>query len=218
MRNERQQGQTLVETMVAIIVLVVGITAALGLANFAFKTSTNITKQIIAVGVAREGVEAVKNMRDTNWLQDTLDTTCYDFHTGNNEGSCYRNWRQVPGYYDIRGNSSGKTFSLGYDLVNPAFWTLTPQSSDFTLYYDSTGSDGFYSPSGSIASGYFRKIILTDDTSSPYFDTDLGPRIKVTVQVWWQDKNCPQPSPASFPTSGACRVQVETYLTNWKNY
>jgi hypothetical protein len=171
------------------------------------------------MGLAREGLEAVRNMRDTNWLNDTLSTSCYDFHTASQVGSCYPNWRFVSGFNDLRGNASGKTFTVGYNPITAPFWTLNQQSSDFTLLFDSSGSSGFYKPgSGTPASGYFRKVILTDDSTAPYFNTDLGPRIKVTVQVWWQDKNCPQATQANFPSNGACRIQLETYLTNWKNY
>ena len=55
---------------------------------------SDITKQIIATGLAREGIEAVKNMRDTNWLKDTLSVNgCYDFATGQaNQANCYVNW------------------------------------------------------------------------------------------------------------------------------
>ena len=93
--NSTQTGQTLIETVAAIFILVMGITAAVGLAVYAFGNSTNITKQIVAVGLAREGVEAVKNMRDTNWLKLNLATDCHDFSDltppNTNAGRCYKN-------------------------------------------------------------------------------------------------------------------------------
>jgi hypothetical protein len=39
--------------------MIMGITAALGLANYSLNASSNIVKQLVAVGLAREGVEAV---------------------------------------------------------------------------------------------------------------------------------------------------------------
>jgi hypothetical protein len=212
-----ESGQTLVETMVALVVLVTGISASLALANFAFKTSTNITKQLIAIGIAREGVEAVKNMRDTNWLNGTLDSTCYDFRTSAQTANCYRDWLFVSGFYDLMA-PGGKSFALSGNPFSSQFWELVPQSSDFSLSYDSSASSGLYKASTGTPSGYFRKLILTEEATSPYYDKDTGPRLKLTVQVWWKDKNCPAVTAAVFPSNGSCRVQLETYFTNWKNY
>ena len=59
-----------------------GVSSAVGLAIYAFNSSSSVTKQIIATGLAREGIEAVKNMRDTNWLQQTtIDTNCYNSYS-----------------------------------------------------------------------------------------------------------------------------------------
>lgn len=92
----KQRGQTLVETLVAIFVMTMGVTAALGLANYSLNASTNVTKQLIGVGLAREGIEIAKNMRDTNWLRGTLDTggsgVCPDFNSDTSivsDVSCY---------------------------------------------------------------------------------------------------------------------------------
>jgi len=91
----------MIETMVAVFILVTGVTAALGLAVYAYSASTNIVKQIIATGLAREGLEAVKNMRDTNWLQQTtIDTSCFNYLSLDQTANCYKNWL---------GNSAGTT-------------------------------------------------------------------------------------------------------------
>lgn len=64
-----RRGETLVEVFVAIIVLVVGALAATRL--FAVATINNqLTKErAIATNLAREGLEAVRTIRDTNWLR-----------------------------------------------------------------------------------------------------------------------------------------------------
>ena len=113
-----QRGQTLIETMVAVFVLTMGIVAALGLANFAVSTSRNIVKQITGMGLAREGVEAIKNMRDTNWLKGTLVDTCYNFVTLGTDGSCYTTWLTTP--FAI--NAPGQRFvTLQFDPNSPNF-------------------------------------------------------------------------------------------------
>lgn len=221
-----QNGQTMIETMVAIFILVMGITAAVGLAVYAFGTSTNITKQIIATGLAREGVEAVKNMRDTNWLQQsTINTDCYNYLTGNNDGNCYRNWQTQ--YFDIKPDSTG-SFLLRYDPSSAAFWNLTElnpiDGNRFGLNLNedinSIGFGGFYyHPAGGIVDGnsnYYRKIVIQENSSQPY-NSNIGPQLIVRSQVWWSDKKCPRVQNYDSANSG-CRVEIQTFLTNWKNY
>ncbi len=76
---QKQNGQTLIETLVASFILVMGITAALTLATYSLGATNNIRQQTIGLGLAREGLEVVKNMRDTNWLRGTSSSDCYDF-------------------------------------------------------------------------------------------------------------------------------------------
>src|SRR4051812_47761986 len=106
--STRHKGQTLIETVAGIFILVMGITAAVSLAIYALGASTNITKQIIGTGLAREGVEAVKNMRDTNWLKLTsIDTNCYDYTTGANSAKCYKDWLDHGGNWNNNNNDRG---------------------------------------------------------------------------------------------------------------
>src|SRR6267154_1116516 len=62
------EGQTLIETIVAIFVLTMGLTTALGLAIYVFSNSNRFLNEIVASNLAREGVDAVRMMRDSNWL------------------------------------------------------------------------------------------------------------------------------------------------------
>lgn len=124
-------GQTIIETMSAIFILIMGVTSALGLAIYANSSSTMITKQIIATGLAREGVEAIKNMRDTNWLkQGAIDKNCYNYASSTPAGigpvpatcpgstltasCCYRNWLTEPG---CGGNGNDKGYCLSPGAV-----------------------------------------------------------------------------------------------------
>ncbi len=62
-------GQGLIEVIVAIAIIASGLTAALSLTSTATRGSRVSTKQIVAANLAREGVEVVRNIRDSNWLQ-----------------------------------------------------------------------------------------------------------------------------------------------------
>jgi len=215
----KQNGQTLVETMVAVFIMVMGITAALGLANYSLNASTSIRKQIIGIGLAREGIEAVKNARDTNWLQGQLSTNCFNYVDSSTTGKCYRDWLgPVSGAgYTITVNTN---LYIGFDATNPAtngYWTGGTGTNVWALNNSSDPTHGLYQPSASSSgsSGFYRKVLITPDTSGP-FNTDNGARLLVTSQVWWTDKRCPA-SP-DWPGLNKCSVQLQTYLTNWKTY
>ena len=207
--------------MVAILIMTMGLGAAVGLANYAFNASSNIIKQIIGMGLAREGIEGVKNMRDTNWLKDTLAGDCYNFETGASDGSCNRNWlnMSVSGGYNIDPGATSATYTLAFDPAQANFWQLASQGSNYTLNYNATGSTGLYSPGAvGAASGYFRRITIAKDATGPFVQTGVGPRLTVTSEVWWNEQRCPIATAAAPPTSGSCKIKLQMYLTNWRDY
>lgn len=66
--RESQSGFTVIEAFVAISVLLVAITGPLVLVSLSLKASFSAKEQMIAVLLAQEGVEYVRNRRDTNVL------------------------------------------------------------------------------------------------------------------------------------------------------
>ena len=64
-----KKGQGLLETTIAISVLITGITAVMGLTYSNASTTGKSSNRIIAANLAREAIEAVHFKRDTNWIQ-----------------------------------------------------------------------------------------------------------------------------------------------------
>ncbi len=239
-KYKHQTGQTLIETMAALFMLAMGMTAAVGLAIYAFSASDNIIRQIIATGLAREGIEAVKNMRDTNWLKQTsIDLNCYNFETGATSpnypdptgGSrCYKNW--LTQTYNINPPASDSSYRLRISPSGPTFWVIETASNNFglnspnftnTSYATDPSFAGFYfHPNTPVANGnspYYRKITIRKSSPNTAFAQPGFERLQVISQVWWKGKNCPQNrTNVSYPSSDNCIVTLETYLTNWKNY
>lgn len=208
MRNKiasknKQSGQTLIETLVAIFVLVTGLISALSLAIYSYRSSDNTSKQVIAVALANEGIEGIKNYRDSNWLNDTLKTggTCNQI--GANQ-SCYQNWL---------GSLSQGTYAVDFNSTTNS-WVLSKNPSSYILNYDS--STNTYSTQGlGNPSLYSRKVDIVFETVSPY--TTQHPRLNVTSSVWWRGRTCPSTTdPSTLPPS--CKIVLQIYLTNWKNY
>lgn len=220
------------ETVVGIFVLTVGISTAIGLANSVFISTTSAVKELQAVGLAREGVEAVFSMRATNWLRTPLGV-CYDYQTGTNVAACRNLWRDpangggtsADGVYDIQGTGvGGRSYTLRTDYTTPDsqdYWQFTYQAGanpDYRLYYDPAATTGIlYTTNSAVGtpSGYYRQILIQEDGVAPY-NQNVGPRLKVSSRVWWTDRGCPQS--ATWPTSGGCRVELVTFLTNWRNF
>lgn len=76
--------------MVASFILVAGILAALGLIANSMRHSIDSRDEVIAAGLAQEGAELVRNMRDNNFINSptepfkgfsTNGDTCFDMNT-----------------------------------------------------------------------------------------------------------------------------------------
>jgi len=63
------EGFTIVELMIAITLMVTGIMAIYALVPQGIKISVVNTDKYLATQLAREGIEVVRNIRDTNWLE-----------------------------------------------------------------------------------------------------------------------------------------------------
>ena len=68
-KSDSNKGFTLIETLVAITVLLVAVTTAMTLSFQSIRTSTTVKNKFIASLLAQEGIELVKNERDGNFLE-----------------------------------------------------------------------------------------------------------------------------------------------------
>jgi Tfp pilus assembly protein PilV len=67
------RGNSIIEVMVVLLILTVGIVGTYGILDSGQKLSTTTQNRIKAINIAREGMEAVENIRDTNWLKFSSD-------------------------------------------------------------------------------------------------------------------------------------------------
>lgn len=66
-----QRGNTLIELMTAIVVISVGLIGGLSLATSNVRNAGLGVSRLIAINMAREGIEVARNIRDSNWLADS---------------------------------------------------------------------------------------------------------------------------------------------------
>ena len=63
-----QRGQILLETIAALGILIMGVFAVVGMSLTTARSANVSSNRIVAVNLAREGLELVRLVRDTNWL------------------------------------------------------------------------------------------------------------------------------------------------------
>ena len=68
LKHNNQSGFTLVETLVALVVLTMALVPLLQLSSAATKSSEVVRDNLIAAGLAQEGIEVIHAIRDTNWF------------------------------------------------------------------------------------------------------------------------------------------------------
>lgn len=66
--NSEKNGFTLIEAMVALVLVTVALGPVFILATSSVNVSSRIEHNLIAANLAQEGIEVIRNIRDTNWL------------------------------------------------------------------------------------------------------------------------------------------------------
>lgn len=70
------KGFTLLEVLMAVIIFAIGIVSAMTLAFSDLNKTKNNYNKIRAAHLAREGVELIRNIRDSNWLKYQANVDC----------------------------------------------------------------------------------------------------------------------------------------------
>jgi prepilin-type N-terminal cleavage/methylation domain-containing protein len=70
---KKNKGFTMVETLVAIFILLLSITGPLGIAQSGLRAAFLARDQTIAFYLAQDAIEYIKNIRDTNFIQTSGD-------------------------------------------------------------------------------------------------------------------------------------------------
>lgn len=200
-------GFTLLEMLLALAVVSVGIMGAFTLSLANLHTARDNYNRILAANLAREGVELVRNIRDSNWLKIDNNVDC-------GSGPC--TWDQGLNYV---------TSTIDYDdaTLNQFF------SSIEDCFEDELCQPKVLSPDGDVYLGLARMIVLKaicfdadQNIATSYDDADGATSIsssltcsgdyeekiglQVSSQVYWQDRG-----------SGHTVEAIEN-LYNWREY
>jgi type II secretory pathway pseudopilin PulG len=183
------QAQSLVETIVAVGIIMVGVVGTLTLAFSSVRAGTESEARVLAVNLAREGIEVVKNIRDSNWLkieEGNFSATCAD------EGPC---WDQFThggpdntNDYTCIAIFNGQTWSLNCDPDN---WGQNCNGHDCTqvFQYVDGNSTYFTQTAGAIDEKYqatlYKRLIKTNEICSDDSIEEDGAScsVKIGIQI-----------------------------------
>jgi len=155
----RGAGFTLIEVIVAIFILTVGIGGSFMLIQQTLVGVSIIESRLIAIYLGQEGIEIIRNIRDSNWLEQHLW----------NDGLtvCQPPVSCCEADYDTDTSSSDSLAVVtGCDFND--------------LHYLNLDSSGFYSYSAGAQTKFKRKIFI---------DKIYEKKMKVTVTVQWEERN-----------------------------
>lgn len=94
------RGETIAETIIALFVLSIGISVASTVIMNSIRNLTNSKNRVIAVSLALEGIEAVRSIRDTNWLfYSDQRRLCWNHDPS--KGTCDGSTPIIPGDYIV---------------------------------------------------------------------------------------------------------------------
>lgn len=184
----KHSGQTLIEGIAAVFIIVVGIVGALMLAVSAMSASKESEDQVMASNLAREGIEVIRNKRDSNWLAGSA----FDTGLGLTE----------PIYYVRTNFSNGNWLAEPVSLEN--FFDPQTCSPTCQLYRNSTtGVFSHDSQTPNLSTNFYRVVQLNNFCRNP-LDLEkiilMAPAtpcevpsykvgLQVVAKVVWQEKN-----------------------------
>jgi type II secretory pathway pseudopilin PulG len=158
-KTNQEKSFTLLEAIVAIFVITTGVIGVYSLIIQTLSASNSSKEKLIAAYLAQEGIEIVRNIRDTNWVAKQTDPT--------------RNWDtglEIIGIYEA-------------DYQSPKLYLYS--DNHYLDHYLDIGVSGYYYYSSfpSVQTKFQRKITISakDDTNG---DGVLD-RMTVRVKVSW---------------------------------
>jgi prepilin-type N-terminal cleavage/methylation domain-containing protein len=194
MINKGHRGFTLVETLLAVLILTIAIAGPLTIAAKGLQLSLNARDQVIAGGLAQDALEYVHFIRDTNRLNNQ------DWLAGLNGVSNNHTTNQTGGQANCTGGNFCIVDSLA-DQVTYCGTSLSACASSY-LYFNSASSGGNYTyqTAGNTKTIYSRAITITTPSAG-----GNASEANVRVVVQW------------FDAGGTTRsVELRDSLFNWQ--
>lgn len=206
--KKNKKCTSIIEAMVAMLIILVWVIWVYWIYIASTRLETSTSNKIQAIAIAREWIEAMTNIRDTNWAFFSSDIpNCWN--TLNYNNSCIWNTAVT----DIENNWH---YIIYQDIDNR--WKLTKTNPTTSDYSDTTyrtnfrvwlDSNWFYTQSWAtteLKPLFTREIIINYiDTNWDWIDSN-DEKMEITSLVQWLDNSSTEPH----------KVELKTILTNRK--
>lgn len=157
----KSKGFTLLEVIAAIFVLVVGLGASFSLIHQTLSAASIVKSRLVAAYLAQEGIEIVKNTRDSNWLEQRVTAIAWN----EDLTEC-----QPP----------AKCCESDYKTDTSVSYPITSLlSCDYdSLRYLNIDNNGFYSYAAGTPTKFKRNISIDTQTD----------KVRISVEVVWEER------------------------------
>jgi prepilin-type N-terminal cleavage/methylation domain-containing protein len=203
-----RSGFTLTEVMIGIMILTAAIVSTSNLLVTLINTNKNNVRTLQAYYLAQEGIEAMRNIRDTNWLHNL------DFK---GEGGVYKElapggtyalylrsegWRSSTNEEDLEKSGIASKRPWEFSKVG-AVDGVPYDNADFALVKYADGSNHYYTHGAVEDAEFFRHIDILPkcDVVDEFTKEDCENFVLVRSVVSWDDDK---------------EVVLEEVLSNWK--
>ncbi|MDD3645880.1 MAG: hypothetical protein PHH06_00570 [Candidatus Gracilibacteria bacterium] len=196
-----KKATSIIEAMIVMLVIITGVIGMYSIYDSSTKLSASTKNRIEAIEIAREGIEAMKNIRDTNWLLFKADPdncwntlnynpNCVGDDTSTNDiiAGSYIIYQDIDNRWKLNSQSGG-TFGSGSYI------------SDFRVKKD---INGLYTQTGGID---FTPIFTREiKVNYPSGDSN-NQKMEISSIVQWKDSSSNAPH----------KVELNHTLTNREN-
>jgi len=195
--KENKSGQGMVEALIAVAILVTGVTTTVVLGVTTIRAGQVAQNRTIADNLAREGIEHVRHIRDTNWL--------------NTSSNWYDQFCPIPGDYTaiLEYNPIILAWNLDFifnDMTDPQariFLEEGKEADEKFAYYFQT--DQANPPAGTLTTP-FRRLLTITPKNDIHQTVDCSSAVYFLVQtsIEWNEKGA---------THNSTLIE---HLYNWK--
>ena len=169
-KKNKSSGFTIIEAMIAAVVISVGLIGVLTLCTVSMKLGRISLNRVIAANLAQEGIEVIRSIRDNYWLNDDDP------------------WSNLP--FNVTAGCD-KGIVVWNTLFNEWNWNEKSES----YYLNSSPQVGFYldansryiQGSGSPQTNFYRIIEIYDNEDPDFSGDDI--RRRVVSKVKWEEGN-----------------------------
>ncbi len=222
LKKQQRGGFTLIEIMISMSVIVLVVVSATNLMVSIIRSNASNISTMIAYGLAQEGIEAVRNIRDSNWLLGASFQGVVGKSSSKPWGDSLPSEAGQSEYFTVdlnnMDNMNSATGSVGSaQLVYYAPWKITviqdedPSKADETRMYKEEYIDAgeirytHVSGSGAEPTPFHRYLeIIPARYSADANTTDPIKKYRVVSVVAWQEFGRER------------QVRIDTEITDWK--